>query len=655
MPEQPVRGTPQERERFWEVKQHYDIAREDLDARIPDWDKKDELFRSHINEAGWPYASQVFDPRIFTVIFEKSSRLLASKPKGRMLPREGGDAVGAKINSELLSFQWDEAEKVDDNPMLAKWSMMDMNTRKYGASFAKVTWKFDQRSDEEGEKKTIFDGPSLTPWNNRDVLHNPSYSSIRKWIQLREYVSFDDLLAENEASRKKPVYKNLDILRDAISKDGKKGGEQRSSNWASRNLSMKGLQDFLGRDPVFKTVELITEYRPDRWITFSFKHGVVIRDIPNPYDHGKIPVIMLKYYPVDEDIYGLSEIEPVEKIQRAVNALICQYLDAINMSLYPIAKVRTNAVQMHTLEFGPGKKWLMNDPSSDVLPYEMSTAGISEFTATYRFLIGAMQEALGEASASISSLVPGESKKTATEINDSSVQRNVRDNFNQMFLSETMRDQMMLWHSMNQQFLFRSGEKTKILRIVGRDSIGFFQKQGLDGMSLDEDTVETLGSEEMDDVIGDLDLNSLSSPMYPVETEGGIEPKFSLDPGGENGSLVLTPEDLNGNYDYIVDIRSMEARDNENLRNTQQMIELLKDPNTVGLLQQEGYQVKVKEVIQDYLELLGAKDAEKYFEKIQNEPSLDPNQTGAGALGAGGPDVGNIQQPGMEGVNAPMA
>ena len=40
-----------------------------------------------------------------------------------------------KINSEILNFQWDESQKVDDTPMLAKWAMLDMNARKYGAGF----------------------------------------------------------------------------------------------------------------------------------------------------------------------------------------------------------------------------------------------------------------------------------------------------------------------------------------------------------------------------------------------------------------------------------------------------------------------------------------------------------------------------------------
>ena len=102
----PAKGTKEERKLFTKVIRHYEMAKEDLENRIADWNVKDELFRSYIDEKDWPYQSVVFDPRVFTAIFEKTARLFANKPRGRMVPREGGDTLGAKINNELLSFQW---------------------------------------------------------------------------------------------------------------------------------------------------------------------------------------------------------------------------------------------------------------------------------------------------------------------------------------------------------------------------------------------------------------------------------------------------------------------------------------------------------------------------------------------------------------------
>jgi len=531
-------------------------------------------------------------------------------------------ALGAAINNELLSFQWDEAGRVDGMPMLAKYALMDMNARKYGASFAVAKWHFEERvAPVEGKTRiTWFDGPTFKPWNNRDVLHNPSYSSIKNWIQLREYVTLDELTKVNDSARGKPIYKNLDILRQVLANEGG-GGDTRASNWQSRNLAMKGLEDFLGKDPSFKTVEIITEYRNDRWIVFAPKHGVVIQDKPNPYYHGQIPVVMLKYYPIDEDLYGLSEIEPIEKLQKATNALVCQYLDAINMNLYTPLKVRGGAVQMHTLEFGPGKKWIMSDPQTDVLPYETSGKGVAEFASTYRFMVGAMQEALGEASAAQSQMVPGGAEKTATEIRETSSQRNVRDNFNQIFLSEAIKHQMMLWHMMNQQFLFDEENQHKVIRVVGQEAIRFFEERGLAETGFTQEAIDNLTSPEMEDVITDpgFDFGSMMAPIHGVPTEEGEIPKMVLEEGGEVGHLVIEPEDLSGNYDYIPEVRSMEVPDQQQLQVLQQMIISAKEPAAMVIRAKEGYKLKLKELEQDFFEMLGMKDSSKYYARIGGE------------------------------------
>lgn len=634
-----VRGTPQEQEAYWEVKRHYDLSREDLETRYTDWNKKDELFRSHINEAGWPYSAMVFDPRTFTAIFEKSARLLANKPKGRLMPREGGDVLGAKISNALLDFQWDDAERVDGEPMLGKWARMDMNCRKYGASFALCKWHYEMRGES-----VLFDGPSFIPWNNRDVLHNPSYSSIQKWIQLREWVTLDELMRINDAAQKRPIYKNLDIIRDSLNKEARGGGDMRSSAWVSRNLSIKGLQDYRGRDEVFKTFEFVTEYREDRWISFAPKYGVILRDVPNPYKHGRIPVVQLKYYPIDEDIYGLSEIEPIEKLQKALNALVCQYLDAVNMGLYTPLKVRTAAVQLHTLEFGPGKKWLMNDPTTDVLPYETGSPGIAEFASTYRFIVAAMQEALGETSASVSQLTPGQGERTATEINETSLQRNVRDNFNQLFLGEALKDQMMLWQQMNQQYLFSEKNKQRVIRIVGRDGVTFFDEAGLAAQGLPDETIDLITSPEMEEVIADpsFDMQSLLEPLFPVSSPAGVIPKMAIEDGGDGASIVIEQEDISGNYDYIPDVKSMSNPEPAMIQALTQLATLARDPAAIQARAMDGERLKLTELERDLFELLGLKNADKYYERSQDgliqggAGAVAPGQAPIGASGAGG-------------------
>ena len=612
-----VVGSKEEKEVFKQVYNHYVFAREDLEQRIKDFDKKDILFRSYIDKNKWPYRSLVFDPRTFTALYEKTARLLANKPRGRMTPREGGDALGAKINNELLSFEWDDNERVDNIPMLAKWALMDLNTRKYGAAFGLAPWHWQRQVGRDGKVKVFFDGPNFRPFDNRDCLANPSYSTIKNWFQHRDYLTLQELENSNNAARSKPIYKNLDILRQQMQVQSDKGGDRRDNNYVIKNKVLKGLSDYLGADEVYRTIEVITEYRPERWITFSPKHGVILRDIPNPYDHGQIPIVQLKYYPIDDDLYGLSEIEPIERLQNAVNALVCQYLDAINISLYTPLKINQTggAVQQHTLRFEPGAKWFMNDPSKDVIEHQSSPSGVTEFASTYRFMIGAMQEALGETSQGVSNLNPTGENKTATEIKDTAMGRSARDNFNRIFLEEALKKQMTFWLKMNQQLLFQGNEQQKIIRIVGKDAIRYFQETGLDGEGFTDESIETLSDPNL---VGTVLPTDLQQPLYPVNIGGEVIPKFVMEDDNQTGSLVIEPDDLSGTYDYVPDVGSMSDSANEEETQAKlQTLSLIQQPAVLQLLMAEQKRPKMSDLLIDYLEDIGFKNADQYFEQIQ--------------------------------------
>ena len=102
---------------FNEVHRHYQDGFDETDKRRTgkgrigsiSFDEADELFRSWLDENNWPYDALLFDPRVFTFIFEKTARLLGNQLRGHLIPREGSDVLGAKINNEILNFQWDQA------------------------------------------------------------------------------------------------------------------------------------------------------------------------------------------------------------------------------------------------------------------------------------------------------------------------------------------------------------------------------------------------------------------------------------------------------------------------------------------------------------------------------------------------------------------
>lgn len=652
MPIQDLSNTRTKEDKVWsEVKQHSEIGFQETDRRATgknrigsiSFNEADELFRSWLDETTWPYDALLFDPRIFTFIFEKTSRLIANKPKGFLTPRQDGDLLSAHINNALLDFQWDNA--TFGGSMIAKWAIMDMNCRKYGAAFALAKWRYEEAPDG----RVLFDGPEFKFLNNRDCAHDLSGTAIENcnWFQVREYVSIQELKRVNDAARSGPIYKNLDKLKFAIAEDEKTprsgGGDSRSTNWLSRNRSIAGLElDPVGKDFAFKTIEIVTEYRRDRWITFAPKHGVIIRDIENPYKNNEIPVIMLRYYAIDDDLYGISEIEPVKGIQKAINALLCQYVDEINQKLYtPIAV--GPGVRQHTLEWGKGARWIMNNPMTDFRLVESRSNAAQYFNNTYSALVASMINALGESSLGVSNIQPYQQDKTATEVKALQLQRNARDNYNQIFLAEAIKRQYMLWHSMNQVMLFTDPDANHyIIRLSGDDAIRYFQQTHLDEMTepTDEiDAIETLKNAGMPDT--DIQHQAYSLPKHPVNIGSKKEPKYTskmqMEPDGKNAILYVEPADLKGTYNFSIDVVSMGATADQDRRQARQAaISMLStNPNITQMLLTEGVKPKFKELFVQFLEDLGLNGADRFFEKADGQAK----QELMGALGAKGGDL----------------
>lgn len=639
-----------QRELLRQVKHHYNVGFDITNQR--DTGKKaigrisfkeaDELFRSWINENNWPYDALLFDPRVFTFIFEKTARLISKKPKGVVTPREGSDLLKARLNNELLSYQWDMATR--GGTMIEKWAQMDMNTRKYGAAFALCPWRYETSPDG---KKVLFDGPDMQVLNNRNCAPDPTATAIEdcNWFQVRQFVTLQDLKNINDASRgKKPVYKNIDKLEQAVGSDDtiNAGGDSRTQ-FTSRDRQIAGLdEDPYGQDPVYKTIELITEYRKDRWITFAYKHGIIIRDIPNPYKNNQIPITMLRYYSVDDDLYGLSEIEPVKGIQKAINALLCQYIDEINQNLYAPVAIGPG-VKQHTLEWGKGARWMMNNPSSDFRIVKTNSNAAQYFNSTYSMLVAAMMNALGESSLGVSNMQPYQTDKTATEVKELTQQRNARDQFNQIFLSEAIKRQYKLWHSMNQALLFSDQEsQTFIFRIVGKDTMRFMQERGLDEKELPDETVKTMykHQEMLGEKIGvEGDASQYMIPKYGVnigsEKEPKIVSKLQVDPDGRGGSIYLEPDDIIGQYDFYIDVESMSVNNDEQRKKAQEtaVTMLTSNPNVSALLASENYKPKFKELFVTWLEDLGIQGADRYFEEIPSEKANLQDGEAKGPLG----------------------
>lgn len=614
-------------DRFTTLQRHYLWGVQDMDTRRLRKNGWNEIINSYMGKlpVNWPYNAVVTDPRIRTTILEKTSRLLNSKLQGRLVPRKDADIVKAKVNNALLDFQWDFAN--EGGSMIEKVALADQYCRIFGAASVLVYW---DTKKESNEIKII---------DPRDLFFDGAATHIKnaRWVQVREFTTFDRLEERGY---------DMSEAR-AMAEAGEVTAELRSTRYESIVKANRDLVDRTGmiddlQNPV---VEIVTEWGIDKdqkpyCTIFLPKYAMILEDGPSPYKHGRIPISMLRYYPLVDDLYGESEVESVLPLQRAINALLCGFIDEGNIKIRPPLKISSSGVRIETIEYGPGAKWIMNSPDN-VVEMEPNGGFISAFQAAYPALLSAYNAAMGDQSQFNDQQMTKE-RPTATQVVSTEKQQTVRDQYNQLYLSEFLKDIMMMWMLNNRQYLFDDPtKKFYILKIVGKDEIQSLQQLGLDGSETPGYALKGIANTLVkapgivsDGMIANIHKNA-SVPKYPIITNPNddvkdydIKSKLDVHHDGHEADLYVVPTDFEGEYDYIPDVKSMAAGMGLQLQQARQKaLDFALNPEVIQLLQSQGQELKLRELLVANLEDAGYKDAESLFQPVkQPQNNEDKNQ-----------------------------
>ncbi len=639
-----------------QVQSHFDEAKDELVMRITHkeqgFNEWDNLYRSYIPKGKWPFNSRIFIPMVFSSIFEKDTRLITGKIKGKLVAGRYGSELGARIGTELLSSQTDDHDFYNEEPLVSKWLRWSQNARKYGAGFALVPWR---RETKDGE--VAFDGPSFEPLDNRKVYLQPGVASISDadYVIVERETTLQKLKTVNDASiakNGKEAYRNLDILEKASATATRSDTEMASTNTVIRGLT--GKSEGKGQ---FKRFKILTEYRNDIWITWcpdvgasKSSLGTIIRVIKNPYKHGLKPVIRLVYIPIDDDAYGVSEIEPGRSQQKAINALTSGFIEAVSTELYPIIKGHPTNVDWKTIEFKPRAAWIMNNPATDVVRLEGAISFTQKFVEAFKLLETTFKEAMGDTAVSGSNVSAMAPDKTATEIRDLALQRGARDNLNKLFLASAIQKMYALWWSMDQQFL----SDKKVIKVAGRDAIEYFVNEGLNGFTLSNEGYELIEQfmteypgvtfeQAYESLREDGALDNYAQPLFPVKMGDQSLPKLQLERDGKSGFLSVENKDLTGQYRFSVDLNTIgNQNEDQEAAAMREYMKMVSD--NAQNLAAEGYKPKYKELLASVGEKMKIRGAEQFFEAApaQQTPGMQGQQPNAGNPGMGQGQMGGM-------------
>lgn len=584
-----------------EITEQFSFSKRYLDQIHERMNQQEELYRAYLDPQNYPHQARVFDPRIFRVIETITPRMVANEPTGSFYPQEQGDVTTAEILNALIRYDWRRAEMFPKLVNFVKSMLI------FGTAFGRVHWDYRTRMRTRMKPKEIngrlvwspdgteqveiteFDGPNFEVLNIYDCFPDPNATSLAnmRYFIYRTFKTLDELKAENE-TRGNEYYKHLDELETLMQGDPKEGNRQGSGRphnieYREHRRTMLSTQELHGEDDSHPEFVVLRRFTREGWCDFVPEYNLIIREVENPYFHGELPIIHGVDYPYPGELYGMGEIEPIDRIQRAINAVLNQRLDNVQLVLRNMWKVKKGAqVDMHTLVSAPGNVITTGDMAA-VEALQVPDVTGPTFVQTMNYLTSALQNGSG-----ITDYTIGINSNANTVNETATGTRLIQQEANAQFkLKIQLFNHMVVQRIANQfkDLRIQYTTEDQKLRIIGSEQVKYMKEK----TSLSQ-----------------IDLEG--NPIVP----GDLETESKLAIGGDESFafLNLTPGDIQpeivGDYDFIATVSSDMLMDPIALQeNFFAALERVRDPQWTQGLATQNKQL-------NYLGL-----TEKVFEKLQ--------------------------------------
>jgi hypothetical protein len=370
--------------------------------------------------------SRVFDPKLATMTIERSNRVMAQLPTGKIRAISKNDEGTEKLMNLILekyvlpnaSAQWE---------FLTKCRMVDLYSNIYGSLDVFVDWDI---------KANGYVGPDMWILNVRDVfeqvgavsLEDSDYVIIRTWKPLSFF----------ENLRGQPGYRNIDkIIKKLKDKAGSK--DARTSDEKSKREENEYPNGQAAKKDGFYAI--YSQYERDRWIDYVQDADEIFRDIKNPQENGELPVIRKYSMPLLDDIKGLGDFERGYTMNMALNAVWNLSLDSAKMSLKPITMLNKDAIaDSSSIKMTPGAKWLgRGNINNFAQTLGVSPQNINTFQTLFQVLNASMLNAFGTSDTSVTAATDPGMGKTPEALKMQGARENTRDNADRFYMEQFLK------------------------------------------------------------------------------------------------------------------------------------------------------------------------------------------------------------------------
>lgn len=648
--------TKSEEELANEITEQFRLSKLFLDPLHERMNLQEELYRSYIDKSSYPHQARVFDPRIFRVIETITPRLVQNEPSGSYYPVEMGDQTGAEILNVMLGYYWKRGVMFEKLVKYVKSMLI------FGTAFGRTFWRYEESyktrmipveingrqvwTPKSTEKIKIIqeDRPDFEALNIYDCFPDPNATDLTtmRWFILRRFKTLDELKAENN-NRGYEYYKNLNKLEQAY-KDGQANGDTSGASlggagdvgnlfYREHRRTMLQTQEFIGQDKSNKDIVVLTRFTKDGWCDIVPEYGnLVIREVQNPYFHNELPIVYAVDYPYPNELYGMGEIEPIDRIQRAINAVLNQRLDNVQLTLRTMWKVKKNSgVDLHTLVSAPGNI-ITTDDMNAVEPVAIADVTGGTFVQTMDYLTSAMQNGSG-----ITDYTSG--------INDGSNSAN-----------QTATGVRLIQQEANAQFKL----KIQLLNHMVITRIADHWKDLMVQFTTDEQALRIVGREEVEKLLEKPEIAQMNidgSQSYPGDTS---QRKLTVAPDKSFAFLKVYPEDIQsaivGDYDFVPAISSEMLNDPVAMQQNYFLaLDRVSKPEIIQGLQAEGKTLNYSGIVKRTFEKLNLGLEEKDI-LADIQPQMNPQMGDQGGMPMMSPEETGafmLEDPMMGGQNVP--
>ncbi len=471
------------------------------------WDEREALLLGRLEDQGSDNTkSKVNTQELTNIVYDGASRVMAQFPTGKVYPTSTKN-TGTSKAMDLVFHKYVIPNANSQFDFLTKLRLWDVYSRVYGSMPALVDYVVTED----------YVGPDMWLLNPRTFFPQAGAMNIQdmQYCFVDNYVTIDWLKGKLDHPKTWDVEAVQKVISDA--KDGG-GANKKSEDKTFAETEYTDDKDFeVGK---YAKVKVVTRYERNTWTTFAPDFGnKILRSIPNPHGNGKLPIVMKECYPLIDRIYGLAEFERGKTLQYAANSLVNLYLDGVKFSIFPPTISTKNGVVKDSMQFKPGAHWQEIMPNS-IRQLQISPQGINTFTETISYLKSSMLNMAATTDTSVSKETDPGYGKTPEALKQQASREGARDSWD--------------------RFMMEQAIKEVFDRFI--DMLSVRQEQPIPIMLFGKELAEY-------------------QAMYPEE-------KLQMYDG--TGNVDIAPEDLEGDFQYVMDagttLKKDESVENETVR-----------------------------------------------------------------------------------------